>query len=271
VKNSDFDYSYHYSNWHSDTDESRNADILWAKQLFDCHAIYPRGKGARVLEIGCGMGRVLLMLREQGYENLTGVDIDESQAGTAKKEGLRVYQTDANDFLRDGSEKFDAVYCFDVLEHIEKEDQLPLLKLINSRLADGGFVVIRVPNALSPTSMYFRYIDFTHCISYTTYSLSFLLRNAGLHYITVRAERQEPLRMQWMKIPWANLYRFEYGLEDFALTPNIVAVAFKDEDMFKDYMSRAPLVQNGYRGPMWLARMIVRRLRKLLVPLLGKK
>jgi hypothetical protein len=70
-----------------------------------------------------------------------------------------------------------------------------------------------------------------------------------------------------MKIPWANLYRFEHGLEDFALTPNIVAVAFKNEDMFKDYMSRAPLIQNGYRGPMWLAHVIVRRLRRLLATL----
>jgi hypothetical protein len=74
-----------------------------------------------------------------------------------------------------------------------------------------------------------------------------------------------------MKIPWADLYRFEYDLEDFALTPNIVAVAFKNEDVFKDYMSRAPLIQSGYRSPMWLAHLIVRRLRKLLAPLRGKK
>ncbi|MDR3164567.1 MAG: class I SAM-dependent methyltransferase [Synergistaceae bacterium] len=270
MKNSDFDYSYQYSNWHTDTDESRKADVFSAKQLFDIHAIYPHEQESRVLEIGCGIGRTLLMLRGQGYENLTGIDIDESQAETAKKEGLRVYRTDANDFLSDGSEKYHAVYCFDVLEHIEKEEQLPLLKLVNSRLADDGFVVIRVPNALSPTFGYFRYADFTHRVSYTMHTLSFLLHNAGLHYVTVRPERRESLRMQWMKIPWANLYRFEHGLEDFALTPNIVAVTFKDEDMFRNYMSRAPLIQNGYRGPMWLARVIVRRLRKPLVPFRGK-
>ncbi|MDR1581248.1 MAG: class I SAM-dependent methyltransferase [Synergistaceae bacterium] len=271
MKNSGFDYSYQYLYWHSDTDESRKMDIFYAKRLFDDHAIYPRDKGARVLEIGCGMGRVLLMLRGRGYENLTGVDIDESQVKTAKKDGLNVYRADANDFLREGGEKFDAVYCFDVFEHIEKEDILPLLKLINSMLADDGFVAIRVPNALSPTLGYSRYDDFTHRVVYTMHSLSFLLRNAGLHYVTVRPQTRESLKIQWMKIPWANLYRFEHGLEDFILTSNIVAVAFKNEDRLKDYMSSAPLLQNGYRGPMWLAHVIVRRLRKLLAPFREKK
>jgi hypothetical protein len=40
--------------------------------------------------------------------------------------------------------------------------------------------------------------------------------------------------------------------------------------MFRDYISRAPMVQSGYRGPMWLARAIARRLRKFLAPFPGK-
>lgn len=78
MNNGDINYSYYYENWHSDTDESRNNDVALAIALFDTHAIYPRNTFDRVLEIGCGMGRFLLMLQEKGYTNLVGVDIDKT-------------------------------------------------------------------------------------------------------------------------------------------------------------------------------------------------
>ena len=84
MKNNEFDYSYQYMNWHSDTPESESADINHAKYMFDIHNLYPVRKSAKILEIGCGMGRQLKMLRNAGYTNLTGCDIDISQINVAK-------------------------------------------------------------------------------------------------------------------------------------------------------------------------------------------
>ncbi|MDR1958192.1 MAG: hypothetical protein LBQ54_03980 [Planctomycetaceae bacterium] len=35
------------------------------------HNVFPPSKDAAVLEIGCGMGRLLAMLKDEGYSDLT--------------------------------------------------------------------------------------------------------------------------------------------------------------------------------------------------------
>jgi 2-polyprenyl-3-methyl-5-hydroxy-6-metoxy-1,4-benzoquinol methylase len=231
-----------------DTPESRERDInWWAGFTFDHHRISPKDKKDNILEIGCGMGRFMLMLKENGYQNLTGLDIDQSQIDVAQKENLNVFLSDASDFLMRNNEKYDVIYCFDVLEHIEKDNQLPLLKLIHQHLSDDGFLVLQVPNAMSPTATYFRYIDFTHLVSYTDKTLGFLLHNAGLHFFVIRPQHQETQEIQQLKMPWARLYRHEFCLDSFILTPNIVAVAFKKEQSLNDYLSDAPEIKNDYQ------------------------
>lgn len=155
------------------------------------------------------------------------------------------------DFLCNNSDTYDAIYAFDVLEHIEKEKQINLLNMIYERLSDNGFIVIQVPNALAPTSSFFRYVDFTHVISYTTETISFLLHNAGFHFFQVRPQHQELPSVQELKLPWARLYRHEFGIKDFILTPNIVAVAFKNKDCYAEYKMRAPSIQNNYNEPLY--------------------
>lgn len=249
MNNKDFDYSYQYSNWHSDTEESKEKDMAWGKAIFDTHAIYPTSSGKRVLEIGCGMGRYLMMLRRLGFRRLTGIDIDASLIKIAKKEKLSVHLSDAIKFFSFYRRKYDVIYAFDVLEHVAKEKQLTLLKKMYAHLRDDGFIVIQVPNALSPTALYFRYTDFTHVVSYTKETLEFLLHNAGFHFAKVRPQHQETKAIQDLKLPWVRLYRQEYGLtnpDDFILTPNIVVVAFKKKELLEAYLKKAPPINNTY-------------------------
>jgi 2-polyprenyl-3-methyl-5-hydroxy-6-metoxy-1,4-benzoquinol methylase len=255
VKNDDFDYSYQYANWHSDTEESRRRDIEYTKRMFDSHGIYPESKNSRILEIGCGMGRLMLMLKSMGYDNMVGVDIDRSQIEIARKENLNVRLTDVSDFLREDRQKYDVIYCFDMLEHIDKDRQLPLLKLIFNATNDEGSVVFTVPNGLAPLAGFFRYIDFTHTVSYTENTMRFLLHNAGFHYAAVRSQHQECKEVQELKLPWARLYRMEFGLEDFILTPNLFTVAFKTQNALDTYLAKAPIIENRYsekkRRSLW--------------------
>ncbi|MDR1495005.1 MAG: class I SAM-dependent methyltransferase [Rickettsiales bacterium] len=246
MKNSDFNYSYYYSNWHSDTLESRQNDINCAKCLFDLHTLYPLEKSDRVLEIGCGMGRYMLMLREAGYENLTGVDIDISQINVAKKENLSVHMADATEFLVKSSEKYSVIYAFDILEHIDKEKQLSMLKAMFGATTGDGFVAFSVPNGLAPLASFYRYADFTHTVSYTDITMRFLLHNAGFHHTAVRPQHQESEEVQRLKLPWAQLYRNEFGLEDFILTPNLIVAAFKTQNALDRYLANVPVIRNDY-------------------------
>lgn len=249
MKNNSFDYSYHYNNWHCDTAESENNDINYAKFMFRIHNLLPIKKSAKILEIGCGMGRYLKMLRNAGYNDLTGIDIDESQIEIARRNEKNIFLSDAYEFLIKDKNKYDAIYMFDVLEHIAKEEQLPLLNEIKKHLTQNGFVAICVPCATCPTANYYRYLDFTHVVSYTRHSIGFLLHNAGLHYYTVRPQYQESERIQMLKLPWARLYRDEFGIADPILTANLVAVAFQNEDAFKKYIADVPEIHNDYAEP----------------------
>lgn len=253
MNNKDFDYSHQYENWHKDTQESKARDMAWGKAIFDTHGIYPKRADDKVLEIGCGMGRYLLMLKSVGFSNLTGVEIDRALYRIAKKENLNVHLSDALSFFpifrKKSKRRYRVIYAFDVLEHIAKHKQLSLLKKMYKHLADDGFIVIQVPNALSPTALYFRYTDFTHVVSYTKETLEFLLHNAGFHFAKVRPQHQETAEIQQLKLPWARLYRQEYCLtnpDDYILTPNIIVIACKNQQVLEEYLSQAPHILNDY-------------------------
>jgi SAM-dependent methyltransferase len=249
VKNSDFDYHYQYENWHADTPESRAQDIFWLRELFDRHAAYPLEKNAGVLDIGCGMGRLLLMLKEAGYEKLTGIDLDAGQVKVARKDGVDARLADANEFLENSAEKYGAIYAFDVLEHVEKDKIVPLLKLMRDRLSEDGFVCLEVPNAMAPLANWVRYIDFTHTILYTPHTITFLLRNSGFHFSSCRPQYRESDEIQALKLPLARLYRAEAGMRDPILTPNVIAFAFKSESACERWKKSAPEIANEYADP----------------------
>jgi tRNA G46 methylase TrmB len=72
MNNANFDYSFQYRNLgHQDTDKSRRRKMAdWFSRLKQ-HNVFPPSKDAAVLEIGCGMGRLLAMLKDEGYSDLT--------------------------------------------------------------------------------------------------------------------------------------------------------------------------------------------------------
>ena len=75
--------------------------------------------GCRVLEVGCGDGRLALRLREIGYD-IVGVELSAAPVETARAAGLDVRQAD---FLSFEEEPFDAVLFTRSLHHISSLDK----------------------------------------------------------------------------------------------------------------------------------------------------
>lgn len=117
----------------------------------------------KVVDIGCGRGEFLLLLRDAGIRAY-GVDSDESMVNAGQAEGLHVVLEDAFDHLR-GLEPgaVDGVFCSQVAEHLETPSLLALLELCLAKLAPGGVIVMETPNpeSLSILSRFF-YTDLTH-------------------------------------------------------------------------------------------------------------
>jgi SAM-dependent methyltransferase len=98
--------------------------------------------GCRILEIGCSSGQFMLQLRQQGYENVVGIDISEPAVRLCQESGLPATVMDAQrlDFP-DGS--FDLITASDVLEHLRDENEA--LQEWRRVLKPGGRLVVFVP------------------------------------------------------------------------------------------------------------------------------
>ena len=243
---SELNYYLQYSNWHNESVESKEKDISVWCELIELHNLKPENKDADILEIGCGMGRFLLAMQRYGYKNLKGVDNSKPLQEAALRENLDTECADGVEFLKQNNNKYDAIYCFDVLEHIPKENQPEFFTLIKRSLKENGFAVIRVPNALSPTASFFRYEDFTHVTSYTPVTIKFLAENAGFNYVVSRPEVVEDTELKELKAPFAEIYRKQFGLTDLILTPNIMSILFNDKNSFERYNATTPQLLNKY-------------------------
>jgi SAM-dependent methyltransferase len=140
----------------------------------------PAERTARILDIGCGPGALLLALREAGYTNAEGVDVDAPAVAAAVKRGLAVERIDSLDgFLSGRPASYDVAIMSHVLEHLPKPEIVPTLTRVRGALRPGGRLFLMVPNAQSSTGAYWAFEDFTHSTLFTSGSVLYVLRKAG--------------------------------------------------------------------------------------------
>jgi 2-polyprenyl-3-methyl-5-hydroxy-6-metoxy-1,4-benzoquinol methylase len=101
--------------------------------------------GGRLLEIGCGSGAAMQLMKRKGWE-VTGLDFDEGAVSNARSKGLDVRhgQLSAQAFADDC---FDAVVMSHVIEHVPAPGEL--LAECRRILKKGGVLVVLTPNAVS--------------------------------------------------------------------------------------------------------------------------
>jgi SAM-dependent methyltransferase len=143
-------------------------------------------EAAPVLDVGCGRGELLGLLREAGVE-ARGVDADADMVAYARGEGLEVEQADALAYLEsldDGS--LGGIFAGQVVEHLPPRALLQLLELAASKLRPGGLLVAETINPLSPLALRSYFADLTHAQPLVPETLELLAKQAGFREVETR-------------------------------------------------------------------------------------
>jgi len=151
----------------------------------------------KVLDIGCGRGEFLEMMRDNNVP-AEGIDLSEESVSQCRAQGLSAQVADAFPYLASQPKgEFDGVFSSQVVEHIETERLPELIRLCATRLRRGGVLAIETPNpdCLAIFATYF-YLDPTHVRPVPHALLNFYMQEAGFGSIEVH-----PLSPAWESIP----------------------------------------------------------------------
>jgi SAM-dependent methyltransferase len=141
---------------------------------------------APVLDLGCGRGELLALLREAGVEG-RGVDIDADMVDAACSRGLQVTRGDALHILGDMADgSLGAVAALQFVEHLSAAQLLRLFGLAAAKIRTGGVLLIETINPLSFVALRHFYADLTHVQPLVPDTLQALAQQAGFSNIEIR-------------------------------------------------------------------------------------
>lgn len=179
-------YVHHDSHHHHTYDEKYFAHRSMV--MPECHGtnviehLLKLYKTKNILEVGCGTGNLMRLLKKKGYKNIQGMDISPVAAKIAG--GIVGSAMDIP--FKDNS--FDCVISLSVIEHVTEKEGDQFLREALRVLKPGGFVFLLTPNGSSflrtlQGKRWYGYQDETHTFFYNPWSLKAAMIRAGFVHI----------------------------------------------------------------------------------------
>lgn len=193
-----FDFENHFRG-------SRNA----VKKSQQIYLDYFRDK-KHVLDIGCGRGEFLELMKENGIQGY-GVDAYQEFVELCRYKQLEAVYGDAFDILEKERE-LDGIFAAQFIEHIHFEQLVRLLELAYERLIPGSYLVLETQNPMS-LAIYANafYIDPSHNKPVHPLTVQYLLEKIGFSEISVLFTENSRLPFE---IPRLNIEHVE-NIEKF--------------------------------------------------------
>ena len=95
---------------------------------------------SKVLDVGCGSGRLLLSMKRSGYKNLTGID-PYNPEDIFYENGVKVFKKEISEI----GNTYDLVMLHHSFEHMDNPQVI--LKRLVQLIAKDGHIIIRIPVA----------------------------------------------------------------------------------------------------------------------------
>ncbi len=148
---------------------------------------------AEVLDVGCGRGEFLSLLREQGI-SARGIDLNGAMVDVCRAKGLHAEVADALDYLLaqpDGS--LGGLFAAQVVEHLEPAYLTSLLDAAHAKLRPGSPIVLETINPACWFAFFESYVrDITHVRPLHPDTMTFLLVAAGFQKTEVEYRAPYP-------------------------------------------------------------------------------
>lgn len=141
----------------------------------------------QVLDVGCGRGEFLELMREAGVP-ARGIDLSSESVELCRQKKLQVERADLFAYLTGLPDRsLDGIFNAQVIEHLPPERIPEMIGLCAAKLGPGGLLAIETPNpeCLAIFASHF-YLDPTHTRPCPAPLLSFYMEEYGLGIIEVQ-------------------------------------------------------------------------------------
>lgn len=150
-----------------------------ARQL--ARLLAPLDRSSRILDVGCGTGRNLALLKALGFANVRGVDVNESLVADARARGFACVSV--RELTREpAAAEYDVLLMAHVIEHFEHTKLVEFIDAYLGRLRSGGVLLVVTP---LPNRVF--YSDFDHVRPYLPMGLRMVF-GGGLAQVQFQAQ-----------------------------------------------------------------------------------
>ncbi|MBW8034346.1 MAG: class I SAM-dependent methyltransferase [Planctomycetes bacterium] len=203
--------------------------------------------GSNILDVGCGVGRLLLKLRRKGFSNLHGID------PFIKND---IFYKCGVEILKKDMEGIDGEYDFIILHHSFEHmpNPLPVLQKLYSVLKPDSFVVIRIPTVSSFAwekykTNWFQLDAPRHFFLHSKKSMEILANKSGFRITDIISDSKS--NQFWKSEQYAHRSKSIDGRNDKMNNDEIV---FSDEEMrnFEEETKRLNKINEGDQACFYL-------------------
>jgi SAM-dependent methyltransferase len=154
----------------------------------------PLFEGANdVLDVGCGRGEFLGLLRARGI-SARGVDLNDEMVAVCRERGLEASVGDALSYLLSvPDESLGGLFAAQVVEHLEPDYLMQFLDAAHHKLRPGSKIVLETINPACWFAFFSSYIrDVTHVRPLHPDTLQYFVRASGFQDVKVRYSAPYP-------------------------------------------------------------------------------
>jgi 2-polyprenyl-3-methyl-5-hydroxy-6-metoxy-1,4-benzoquinol methylase len=144
-------------------------------------------KAGKVLDLGCGRGEFLELLRENGID-AQGIDLNEQMIEICRDKGFDCQKGDVLESLNQCQDNsLGGIFSSQVIEHLPPQYLQRMIELAYFKLAPGGHLVLET---LNPASVFglvqIYFLDLTHQKPIHPQTLKFLMETSGFEDVEIQ-------------------------------------------------------------------------------------